>query len=1004
MPKKNTIKKTAMAPTAVIAGGAGFIGSHLAETLLQKNARVIVLDNFSTGKEIFVHSLVENPNFALFDIDINAGLPKELESADYIFHLAGLEEYLYNKKEINLDSLLTNAVGTKNLLDFAKSSEGKFLLVSSIDVYQGLISPISLDNYFGTTPTEERKYSMTEAKRFAEALVWEYYTRYKTDVRIVRLPEIYGPRMNLNASGELGRLMGELLDNKNLTIFGEGTQKEYYLYITDAISGIVKSLFNANTQGKVYSLVDKDNYTPLEAAYLLKSVADRDVEILHKPRTDEINIYIKNIDTTNNSLISWEPKKNFKEGVMETLKWFGYNVNTQSFKPAQLIQNKKLEKQELISQLGETENKYMHKFFPKKSEESITSLGFDTKPKEEKTSKKPQIKGKRGKYKNAVMAFFTALATFMFVFLGIPAAQTYYHVKKAQNSLTQIQGQITQLDAAAAKDSANEAFKNLNKAQNSFKNIKWAFAVVGKKDTYNAMQNFLSSTNYATKAAYYTAKAVEPFTDVFEIIRPDSQKTLSPEQFEQATLNLNKTKENLSLATAEYKNVDTNLLPKKLDPQVTHYEELLNTANTHMEEAILLSQNANNIIGISKPTKYLILLQNSNELRPTGGFIGSYAVLELENGKIKNLTIDDVYNPDGQIDLRNIQVEPPAPIAKYLNETKMHIRNANWNPDFEESANNVEDLFYRINGDHFDGIIAIDLNMAKGLLNITGPIFLTAYDEEIDASNLYEKTQFYSEFNYENGSDQKRSFLTTLGSKLLERLFSLDKQKLPEMAKVIKENLNNKDVLIYLKDQQLQDMIKDKNWAGTLHDTDKDYLYIVDANVGGTKANYYIQMNYNYEISSLTRDGLLRATLELDYKHTGQDNAWPGGPYTNYVRVLTQEGSKLTGAKLILNDSEEDIFENVVQTTMGKYNSYEIPFTINPGEQAKIIFNYDLPQNLSMTGDNKSYSLYWQKQPGTQNDYSFKFNAPFSMKVNDQDFYTISGKLDTDKQFSLELN
>ena len=273
MQNKNKIRKSALAPTILIAGGAGFVGSHLAEILLKREARVIILDNFSTGKDIYINHLLQNPKFALFDVDINQGIPEDVESVDYIFHLAGLEEYLYSKEEVTLDSLLTNAVGTKILLDLAQKSDAKFLLASTTDVYGGSMSQLSLDNYYGKTEYEEKKYGLAEAKRYAEALLWEYYKKHNTDVRIVRLPEVYGPRMSLSSTGILGKFLKDLIDNKNLTIEGDGTQKEYYLYVDDAVSGMVRALLNDKNEGKIFTLVPEEPSTILEIAYLVKSLA-----------------------------------------------------------------------------------------------------------------------------------------------------------------------------------------------------------------------------------------------------------------------------------------------------------------------------------------------------------------------------------------------------------------------------------------------------------------------------------------------------------------------------------------------------------------------------------------------------------------------------------------------------------------------------------------------------------------------------------------------------------
>src|SRR3989344_1582795 len=339
--QKQVIQKTALAPTVLIAGGAGFIGSHLAETLLLKDARVVVLDNFKTGKRNYVEHLLNNPKFALFDVDISRGLPEEIGTVDYIFHLAGLESYLFNQSDVNLDALLTNALGTKNLLDLAAKSPAKFVLTSTIDVYQGMLSPVDLNKYFGGTNEEEKKYSLTEAKRYAEALVWEYFKKNTVDVRIVRVPEVYGPKMDFEAAGNLGSMLNDLINKKNLTVYGDGSDKQYYLFVSDVVSGLIKSLFSSNTAGKIFNLVGGEPFSNLEAAYLLKSLADGDIDIEFKAEPSSFKFFeIKSPDRENLTLIKWETKIPFRTGLIKTLTSFGYNVNENTFKPAKLIEEK----------------------------------------------------------------------------------------------------------------------------------------------------------------------------------------------------------------------------------------------------------------------------------------------------------------------------------------------------------------------------------------------------------------------------------------------------------------------------------------------------------------------------------------------------------------------------------------------------------------------------------------------------------------------------------------
>jgi hypothetical protein len=208
-------------------------------------------------------------------------------------------------------------------------------------------------------------------------------------------------------------------------------------------------------------------------------------------------------------------------------------------------------------------------------------------------------------------------------------------------------------------------------------------------------------------------------------------------------------------------------------------------------------------------------------------------------------------------------------------------------------------------------------------------------------------------------------------------------------------------------------LLTENKWDGRLVDTEGDYLYVVNANLGGTKSNYYVENKMTYEVNSMTRDGLLRANLYLDYKNNAENDSWPGGPYTDYVRVLVQDGSKLTGGKIINNAGGEiDIFEDLVVSKVGDYTSFETNFKLLPKESIRLAISYDLPQNVSVAKGSSSYTLYWQKQPGTSNDsYSFIFNPPFGSIIEnfsdnlqiDGNSIKSSGILSKDLEYSISL-
>jgi len=1004
MPKQQTITKSSLIPTVLISGGAGFIGSHLAEYLLQNKSRVVVLDNFKTGKDIHVKHLLSDKNFALYDVDINEGIPSEIQSVDYIFHLAGLEEYFYSKDYLNLESLFTNSLGTKNLLDLAKKSSAKFLLASTIDIYQGRLSQVDLGKYFGSSGGEENRFSLLEAKRFAEAVVWEYFKRHNLDARIVRLPEVYGPRMDLSSSGFLGGYIKNVLDGSSIDIYGEGEEKEFYLYISDVISGLVKAQFSEGTSGDIYSLVPENPVSSLETAYLVRSLADSKLSIQFKKGLSEIREPLSIPESFNVKSIGWKPKVQLKEGVMKTLEFFDYSPNTNAFKPAKYLEQKlkKVESvpESIVSLQGvkisnlpknDESERFFNNTFKETAENQIEPNNAlpEKKIKNKfkfslfnKSSKKSNIKDFSNKvrtdlgYFNAILGIVISA---LLVFIGVPSLSTYINIKKGYSSLNKVKQNIMSLDSANLSSDTLSAYNGFKNGKSSLKRIRWVFKIIGKDENYITYDKLLSSLMFFSKAGNLGSDALKPVESMLETLKPGSTLTLDATLFDRAKIGIVGARDYIRMAEADLVGIDNSLIPEKYKNYLDEYRGVLSQSQEFADSASVVMSGLPQLLGMEGEKKYIIWFQNSNEIRPTGGFIGSYATVSIDSGKIKNILIDDIYNPDGQIDVRNIKTTPPEPIKKFLNEEVLYLRNSNWDPDFTKSAKVFDDIYFKITGESVDGYIALDLKFVESLLRVTGPVFLASYNEDINSENLDERAQYYSGFDYKEGSTDKKSFLTILGGKLLEKIFSLKKEDFPKLVTELGRSLEERHLQISLNNNQINSLLSENKWDGSLVDTEGDYLYVVNANLGGTKSNYYVENKMTYEINSMTRDGLLRANLYLDYKNNAENDAWPGGPYTDYVRVLVKDGSKLTGAKIINNTGEEtDIFKDVVVSKVGVYSSFETSFKLLPKESIRLVISYDLPQKASMTKEGSSYSLYWQKQPGTSKDnYSFIFNPPF---------------------------
>ena len=967
-----TIKKTALAPTVLISHAGGFLAGHLAETLLVKNCRVVVLSNLKEHADIKLHGLLTSPKFALFDCDINQELPDNLESVDYILHLGTYDTFIQAQDTVSLESLLSAGVGTKNLLDLAKRSQAKFALVCP------LVSQIKSKGGTALDADEAQKYSRTLAN--------EYKNRWGLDTRLVNLGQVYGPGIDPLLSGELGGFLQSVVDSKPMQIAGDGVRKEFYVYVSDAVSGLVKSLFS-QSDDLVFTLAQKKPNTALEVAYILKSLAAGKTDLEFIEGTGD---YLEPMVDMPAYPPLWSPKIELKDGLAKTLRSLGYKPNTKSFKAGILIDQKttstvftpKEDLQTISAPLREEPKINPIKLFVCRLEKRLRQVN-----------------------KNRLTTVFLGVGgviTLVVVLLGVPLLQSYTHARSALGALEDYQISISKLDSQESQRLSETAYNHLAKLEKSLGKTALVFKIAGREDTYQSLLSFVESTKSFSSGLHSLSLGAEPFSNLWDGMKPAGEVNFNAQSFKESAQYFADAKQALEFARASLLGVKREHLPEDIRADFDKYGAALAKINENSDFMTQLALEFPKIIGLEGDRRYLLLFQNNNELRPTGGFLGSYAVVELTDGKINKIDIDDVYNPDGQLKLSkaNTEVKSPEALKQALDEESLYIRNANWDPSFPTSSQVVNNLFKLVDGKGFDGIFAVDLYFARDLLSVLGPVYLTAYDEEIRVDNMYERAQFHSDFDFKAGLSSKKAFMTVLGGKMLEGVFSLPQDKIPALLGVLYSSLEQKHILIDLYGTHLSKYLAEKGWDGALLDArvGNDYLYVVNANVGGTKSNYYVKNGMNYAVSSKTSDGVLRGELELTYENTQKNADWPGGPYKNYVRVLVTDGSKLTGA--FLTGSQEapsteksadvmgaasgvNIFDKVVITKVGKYTSFEYSVVVNPLEKVSLILNYDLPVSLSAKKAGNNYNLIWQKQPGTQNDsLRFMFASPFGTKIS----------------------
>lgn len=1009
-------RQTKIPRAVLVAGGAGFLGSHLIETLLLQNLQVLCLDNLTTGNKKNIENFFHRPNFTFIEHDITKPLSKTLAKSDYIFHLAAVEEYL-NGFDVSVETLLTNSLGTKNLLELASQNNAKILLVSSVDLYHGVLSSSSLSHYFGISKKDRQKYTHHESKRFAEALASQYYEKHHLDIRIVRLADVYGPKMLLLSGTEISRLIKESLEKETLTIHGDGLEILHPTYIADVIYGLTKAMFSENSQGKIYTLVNPQEITVLNFASALQKISQKSLKILYSESKNEFKFPVRSIDIhQSQSDLNWQPITPLETGLQQTLAFFQGKTKTESVEPS---------KPPIFPEPSE---------IPQTSPSSVSQL-----PAAEKSFP----------LQKSCFSFFTSrfpyiilLFTF-FAFLLVlfwPLISSFYQAKKGFSHLIHAKNVFSQTNFPQTQKSATFALQNFQSAQENLLQISPLFSFFPSRGLVNYYQENLSFGKTAAETAILSSQIALDVKKIFNYILDPSLNLVFEKEIENLRVNLDLLSQKLSLLqtqtpSAALLSMQNQFSPRLASTDFSYYHSFISSFNFSL-------QYLPEILGLNGKRTYLFLFQNNMELRPTGGFIGSYALAVFDQGRLLELRVDDVYTADGQL---KGHVDPPDEILHFLGQPNWYLRDSNWSPDFPLSAQRAAWFLEKELGYQPDAVIALNLTSVQYLLQAVGQVQIPEYQEVITAENLFERAETKSEVDFFPGSDQKKNFLASLTKSLIEKIKRGEVENPQLFLQKLQQSLSEKHLLLYSTNSELQKLITQNNWGGTFSShlpsqtSNSDYLLLIESNLGSNKANAFVKRQFSQEVT-IGKEGEITKKLILKFINNSPADTWPGGRYKNYIRLYVpadaelikidipeKKGilSEIISEKVLksLSDNEFLIHETITtptptatQNTAAKLKSWGFLVEISVKSQKSIEITYHLNKKLEFQKGIAEYHLFWQKQPGIGHDPIFlTVNYPSYLKIlttappslqsspSSSQVLRFSSDISTDRQFQVKF-
>ena len=690
-------------------------------------------------------------------------------------------------------------------------------------------------------------------------------------------------------------------------------------------------------------------------------------------------------------------------------------------------ENKKARKQEskfkkYKDRLGEVNlSEYWQKIKPKKRIKTKPKKSFVIKHSKvtkiarpareniyEKTKKKITVnKIFYSKLLKPVLAFGVVALIIIIPFYGMAFYQEANVIKgkvlgistEAYTYLNSAKQEAQELEFDQADEQFQQAVESFVQAETELNKINIAVVMLAKVipggSQLSSAKNLLAAGKHVAKAGQHILQAAEPLleTDLTQVHRGSSSDINLTKTLAQSQGYLEPALQEIRQANKYMQKVKVEDVPPDKQAEIQQIQEILPEMESRFSEAMVLFDSLLEILGHNSPKRYLLLFQNNAEMRPTGGFVGSFALIDVNDGQVENIEIPG----GGSYDVAGWQqsrVISPTPL--HLINPHWNFQDANWWPDFPTSAEKTIWFYEKSGGPSVDGVIAVTPDTILELLEYTGPIDMTEdYDIIINHDNFLDFVQEESEKKYDETTTPKQ-FIADLAPVLLNKVLSTDQEELINLFSVLGEALQERQILIYFRDERIQEKVLSLDWAGAIKDSEGDYLAVINTNIGGGKTDIIIDQIINHQ-ADIQDDGTIIDTVTITRLHKGvADDIYRGIKNVDYLRVYVPEGSELLEAKGFsaidrsrIKDPEagyeldEDFLrvsgKIIMDENTGTRINNEFGKTVfgnwvetSPGESSQVMFKYKLPFKLdldSLWSKSDRYHCYIQKQSGDQGSY-----------------------------------
>lgn len=600
--------------------------------------------------------------------------------------------------------------------------------------------------------------------------------------------------------------------------------------------------------------------------------------------------------------------------------------------------------------------------------------------------------------------------------------------KNAVANLMDAKDSLKEFRFSSAADSFTLAYDDFSKASTTLNELGASFAPILSKipglNKIATASNIVIAGRDVAKAGQELSSAFDQFykTNIATFLSAkagDERKQSLFAFFDKFNKTLISARRSVNNAQGLVATIDSGLLPNDKKPLFDVFKDKLPELTGFLDKAVNYSGFLTNIVGgRGESKKYLILLQNNSELRATGGFPGTYAVISFEDGFFKDIKIDDIYNPDGQL---KEFIIPPKPL-QHITPT-WGMRDANWFADFPTSAKKVMEFYKKDTGVSVDGVLTLTPDIIVKIMDIIGPIDMPEYGITLNSKNFLSQVQEEVEYGSQKSEEAKKApkkILVDFEPKFLAKLGQQESENWIKIFSIFSDALEQKHVLAYFNESSSQRFSIENGFGGEIKDTKGDYLEVVFSNVKGSKTDAVTENRISIQ-GNILDNGSMEHLVEVKRTHNGGDSEFGfyNRPNPSYVRLYAPLGAQLVsisgnttvdfspiidystagferdqGLDSIESQTAHlfdgvDVFQENGKTVFGFW------LIVGPKETKSAAVKYIVPSDYI----GKDYNFLLQKQSGTGNDkFSLNLAIPAGRVVtgHSDDIQIIGGKLISD--------